>query len=249
MPVRGVIFDMGGTLLRYNAPGATWEETEKAGVRPVYALLREAGYSLPPEEEALARAWQHALDVWGNIATADVSDLKLHRQMRRVAALWGLPDLPDDLVERAGLAYMGAIQAHVCPLEGAAETLATLRRRGLRVGLISNTHWPGHYHLDDLKRFGLLPHLEHLIFSADVEAWKPGSEIFALSLRALGLAPQEAVYVGDSLYFDVWGAQQAGLRAVWIEQRHRWMPDGLQATPDATIQALPQLAAIVEQWR
>lgn len=249
MTVRGVIFDMGGTLLHYNAPDATWEETEKTGARVVYAVLRDAGYSLPPEDEALARAWQHALSVWSNIATADVKDLKLHRQMRLVAALWDLPDLPDDLVERAGLAYTGAIQAHVYPLEGAAETLAALRRQGLRVGLVSNTHWPGRYHLDDLERFGLLPYLEHLIFSADVEAWKPGSEIFTLSLQALGLAPEEAVYVGDSLYFDVWGAQQAGLRAVWIEQRHRWMPDGLQATPDATIQSLPQLTAIVEQWR
>jgi len=55
--------------------------------------------------------------------------------------------------------------------------------------------------------------------------------------------------VGDSLYFDVWGAQQAGLRAVWIEQRHRWMPDGLEATPDATIQSLAQLVTVVEQWR
>lgn len=249
MPVRGVIFDMGGTLLHYNAPDATWEETEKAGARPVYALLRDAGYSLPPEDEALARAWQHALNVWSNIATADVQDLKLHRQIRQVAALWGLPDLPDDLVERAGLAYMGAIQAHVYPLEGAAETLAALRQQGLRVGLVSNTHWPGRYHLDDLERFGLLPYLEHPIFSADVEAWKPGREVFALSLRALGLAPQDAIYVGDSLYFDVWGAQQAGLRAVWIEQRHRWMPDGLQATPDATIQSLPQLVAVIEEWR
>ncbi len=249
MPVRGVIFDMGDTLLHYNAPDATWEETEKEGARPVYALLRDAGYSLPPEDEALARAWQHALNVWSNIAAADVKDLKLHRQIRCVATLWGLPDLPDDLVERAGLAYMRAIQAHVWPLEGAADTLAALRQQGLRVGLVSNTHWPGCYHLDDLERFGLLPYLEHPIFSADVEAWKPGREVFALSLRALGLAPQEAIYVGDSLYFDVWGAQQAGLRAVWIEQRHRWMPDGLEAMPDATIQTLPQLVALVEQWR
>ncbi len=249
MPVRGVIFDMGGTLLHYNAPDATWEETENTGARPIYALLRDAGYSLPPEDEALARAWRHALSLWNSIATASVEDLKLGRQIRLMAALWGIADLPDDLVERAGLAYIGAIRAHVYPLEGAADTLAALRQRGLRVGLLSNTYWPGRYHLDDLERFGLLPYLEHLVFSGDVEAWKPGREAFALSLDALGLAPDEAVYVGDSLYFDVWGAQQAGLRAVWIEQRHRWMPDGLEATPDATIQSLAQLVTVVEQWR
>mgnify|MGYP005850278523 CR=1 FL=1 len=249
MPVRGVIFDMGGTLLHYNAPDTSWEETEQTGARPVYALLRDAGYALPTEEEALARAWQHALSLWAAIAELDVKDLKLDRQIRQIAALWGIADLPDGVVEQAGLAYMRAIQAHVWPLERAADTLATLRQRGLRVGLVSNTHWPGRFHVDDLERFGLLPYLEHMVFSADVEAWKPGREVFELSLNALGLAPGEAIYVGDSLYFDVWGAQQAGLRAVWIEQRYRWMPDGLEATPDATIQSLGQLATVVEQWR
>jgi len=127
VPVRGVIFDMGGTLLHYNAPDATWEETENTGARPIYALLRDAGYSLPPEDEALARAWRHALSLWNSIATASVEDLKLGRQIRLMAALWGIADLPDDLVERAGLAYIGAIRAHVYPLEGAAAPAGAAR--------------------------------------------------------------------------------------------------------------------------
>ena len=111
-------------------------------------LLSAAG------DEALARAWRHALSLWNSIATASVEDLKLGRQIRLMAALWGIADLPDDLVERAGLAYIGAIRAHLYPLEGAADTLAALRQRGLRVGLLSNTYWPVRYHLDDLERSG-----------------------------------------------------------------------------------------------
>jgi FMN phosphatase YigB (HAD superfamily) len=55
MPVRGVLFDMGGTLLHYSAPGANWEDTEKTGAAGVYALLQEADYELPSREQALTQ--------------------------------------------------------------------------------------------------------------------------------------------------------------------------------------------------
>jgi putative hydrolase of the HAD superfamily len=250
MPIRGVLFDMGGTLLHYSAPGANWEDTEKIGAEGVYALLQTAGYHLPPREQALEQAWDYARRLWASIVAQgqQVRNFWIDEQIEHLVALWGLPALPPPLVQRAAHAYMTAIQAHVWPLDGATETLAALRDQGLRIGLISNTHWPGHYHVADLERFALLPYLEHLIFSADVAAWKPGEQVFALGLEALQLAPQEAVYVGDTLYFDVWGAQQAGLRAVWIEQPHRWLPDGLDVTPDATIRALPDLVDVVRHW-
>jgi len=150
--------------------------------------------------------------------------------------------------ELAGL-YMSTIQSTVRPLDGAETTLRALRDSGLRTGLISNTHWPGEAHLYDLDRFGLTPYLEHLVFSSDAEAWKPAPDVFEMGLEGLDLAAGEAVYVGDSLYFDVWGAQQAGMRAVWIEQPDRWLPNGLTAKPDATIAALPDLLDVLQQWR
>lgn len=250
MPIRGVIFDMGGTLLHYNAPHATWEDTEKLGAQAVYAVLQEAGYALPPRDEALLQAWEYARALWARIVAQrqHVQNVLLDQQIQQIAGAWGVPSLSHPLLQRAAHAYMAAIQTHVRPLEGAADTLTALRHQGLRLGLISNTHWPGHYHIADLERFALRPYLEHLVFSADVAAWKPGPEVFALGLAALELDASEAVYGGDSLYFDVWGAQQAGLRAVWIEQEHRWLPDGLQVTPDATIRTLPELIEIVRRW-
>jgi putative hydrolase of the HAD superfamily len=107
--------------------------------------------------------------------------------------------------------------------------------------------WPGASHLPDLEQHGLIGYLEHLIFSADVETWKPNKEIFQLGLAEFDLAPDEAAYVGDSMYFDIWGAQQAGMRGVWIEQPYPWLPD-VQVTPDATIKTLPELLDVVDRW-
>jgi HAD superfamily hydrolase (TIGR01549 family) len=249
MPVRGVIFDMGGTLLHYTPPGMDWEETEKLGAASVYRVLREHNCSLLPEDEALPLAWDHAREMWFSlIENYDAKVLKLDVQLNDLAARWGAQNLPDDVARQLPSAYMTAIQAAVRPLEGAVDTLHTLHDQGMHLGLISNTVWPGSVHVEDLDRHGLIPYLEHLIFSADVEAWKPYPEVFQMSLAALDLAPDEAVYVGDSLYFDVYGAQQAGLRGVWIEQSHRWLPDGIEVTPDATIQTLPDLLNVLAGW-
>ena len=250
MTLRGVLFDLGGTLLHYNAPHTTWEDTEKTGARAVYGGLQAAGYSLPTEGESLDNAWEHALAFWSQIVNHyDPKTLKLDYFIRSMAAHWQIDNLPEPLVKSLGSAYIRAIQAHVHPLDSAANTLRALRDRGLRIGLISNTLWPGTAHLDDLQRHGLIDYIDHPIFSADVEAWKPHRAVFQLGLDALKLTPDETFFVGDALYHDIWGAQQAGLRAVWIEQPRFWVPDGLTVTPDVTIRRLPELLDIASQWQ
>lgn len=249
MALRGVIFDMGGTLLHYNAPNATWEDTEKTGAQGIYERLQAEGLTLPPRDTALETAWDYTFGMWTQLDQYQSADLKLNRFVDGVLRAWHITNASAALITAASEAYMTAIQQHVLPLEGAARTLRTLRERGLRVGLISNTLWPGAYHRHDLDRYGLTPYLEDLIFSADVDAWKPHAAIFQRSLDTLDLTPADTVYVGDSLYFDVWGAQQAGLRGIWIEQSTRRQPDDLDVTPDATIKRLPDLLAIVDAWR
>ncbi len=250
MPVHGVLFDLGGTLLHYNAPDTTWEDTEKTGARSVYQRLLDEGLTLPPEAESLDAAWTGALAFWTQIIDRyDPKTLKMADFLRAMAAAWKVDSLTDALIEALGPVYMRAIQAHVYPLEGAADTLCALRERGLRIGLISNTIWPGTAHLEDLERHGLLDLIDHEIFSADAEAWKPRREVFQLGLDALDLSAAETIFVGDALYHDIWGAQQAGMRAVWIEQERTWTPDGIIVQPDATIRRLPELLELVEAWQ
>lgn len=250
MTLRGVLFDLGGTLLHYNAPDTTWEDTEKTGARSVYRRLCDEGYTLPPEEAALNTAWDHTLAFWSQVTDHyDPKRLKLDGLLCSIAAQWAINNLPDDLVKALTLIYIRTIQAHVYPLDGAADTLCALRDRGLRIGLISNTLWPGSAHLEDLERHGLAAHIEHKIFSADVEAWKPYPAVFQLGLETLHLQPDEAIFVGDALYHDIWGAQQAGLRGVWVEHDRTWVPDHVTVTPDATIRHLPELLDIVTRWQ
>jgi putative hydrolase of the HAD superfamily len=59
------------------------------------------------------------------------------------------------------------------------------------------------------------------------------------------------VFVGDRLWDDVLGAQQVGMRTIWIPHSRipaEQIPDG-SARPGATAQRLLDVFAIVEAWQ
>jgi len=93
------------------------------------------------------------------------------------------------------------------PIAGAAETLSTLRARGLRLAVVAN--WdcalPEH-----LAAAGLLDRFDTVVTSARAGAAKPDPAIFELALRELGVDAGRAVHVGDEP-LDEQGALAAGL--------------------------------------
>ena len=255
MPLRGIIFDMGGTLLSYHPPHADpqhgWEGMEALGADGLRRFLLERGYPIPTPEDARARNFAIMERHWRQIGRGQDANPRLEDMLAEVLQDWGIPvaSVPNDLLNEAVAAYVAPVQAIVRPLPGAMSLLAGLQSRGLRLGLFSNTVWPGVYHMADLDRFGLAHFLECAFFSADVAAWKPAATVFEMTLAALDLRPEEAIYVGDHPYFDVYGAQQAGLRGVWIRSAE-WqlrLPD-LEITPDAIIEHLPDLLDVIEPW-
>jgi putative hydrolase of the HAD superfamily len=66
-----------------------------------------------------------------------------------------------------------------------------------------------------------LQSIEHVIISAEAGWRKPAAEFFAAVCRNVGLPAGQILVVGDDLVNDVQGAQSAGLRAVWYDQRDR----------------------------
>jgi putative hydrolase of the HAD superfamily len=94
--------------------------------------------------------------------------------------------------------------------------LATLRERGLRLGVVSNwdERLPGL-----LAGLGLAPLFDTVVTSSAVGVEKPDARIFQRALADLEVEPAAAVHVGDSRLEDIEGALAAGLHAVRIARR------------------------------
>jgi putative hydrolase of the HAD superfamily len=120
----------------------------------------------------------------------------------------------DDLERAYCLPILSALPA---PNAGAAEILADLGGRGVRLALICNTgRTPGTMLRIVLARLGLSGFLSVLTFSDEVGLRKPHPEIFLRTLAALGVSPSDAVHVGDDVTTDIAGARKVGMRAVHL---------------------------------
>jgi HAD superfamily hydrolase (TIGR01509 family) len=124
--------------------------------------------------------------------------------------------------------------------DGARPALERLRAQGIVLALVSNTmRSPGTTLRRLLERYGMLGSFAHTTFSDEVGVRKPDPEIFALTLRALGVEATAAVHVGDDPILDVLGARAAGLRVVQVTNSSQRASRGPQ--PDAVVRSLATL--------
>jgi putative hydrolase of the HAD superfamily len=112
-------------------------------------------------------------------------------------------------------AYTRPVLAHPPELSpNAARAVRELAARGVALGIVSNTgRTPGVVLRRVLERYGLLEYFGPVTYSDEVGVRKPAAEIFRLTLERAGVAPAEAVHIGDNPDADVVGAQGVGMRA------------------------------------
>jgi putative hydrolase of the HAD superfamily len=101
------------------------------------------------------------------------------------------------------------------PYPFTAQVLENLRKKGYRMGIISN--W------DDSARTILEKHhldrfFEHLVISSEVGSEKPDVEIFRRAMQAASVGPGECIYVGDNYYDDAVGSRKAGMETIIINR-------------------------------
>ncbi|HEV3365216.1 MAG TPA: HAD family hydrolase [Acidimicrobiia bacterium] len=237
MAIDGVIFDWGGTLAVDGALDrlSVWlRATERLAT-----VTGQDGHDLAAQFlEAERRLWARCEETGRSFTLLDVL----------AACVTGLSgDRRPAVLEEVSRSYLEVWASHLRHDNHAVSTLRRLRAMGLSIGLLSNTHWPAAFHERLLKRDGLTCLIDVRGYTSEMERAKPDPAAFRIVLDRLGLHPARVVFVGDRLRDDIWGAQQVGMRAVWI--RRPGAPGAEAVVPDAVIRHLPALPALLSGWR
>lgn len=246
MPLRAVVFDLFDTLVDLHMDGLplvtlngrTFPSTagvlhaEIARVAPV-ALGEFAAALRAVDEEVRGPRYEAGRE----FPTRERFDLVLTRL--------GVASDPT-LAERLTASHMRLLVQQVRHLTHHAEVLARLRAGKLLAVCSNFSH--SQTALAVLEAAGLRWHFDAILVSDAVGFRKPRPEIFRATLGALGVAPGEALHVGDSLSADVAGAAALGMRTAWITRRVASADDALAKhdgpQPDHVVSDLREIAEI-----
>lgn len=188
------------------------------------ALRRYLDLSEQEADDLLAEAWARHDEAWKQVETFGPGRMAAYCLEAR-----GIDD--DESIRRLTKEFEEAsIEAGVCAVEHAAETLGALRAANIRLGLVCDTGFtPGRVVHRLLDEAGLCDYLEVLCFSDEVGVPKPGNEIFAKALAELGARPPEAIHVGDLKRTDIAGAHDMGMHAARFKGVHDDKSDFVEA--------------------
>lgn len=231
--INAVLFDWGGTITRFH------------DVDMIDAWRVAARVLAPGRVEEVASALLHAEhEVWMRTTTT-LRSATTAEVLRNASTAVGLP-VDELLHEDAIVAYLEHWAPSTQARDDAYDVLTALRARGLRIGLLSNTHWPRDWHEEWLVRDRLLELFDARVYTSDLEHVKPHPEAFHELLRQVQVQPEEAVFVGDRQHDDVAGAAAVGMRTVWV--RNDVVPTA-DVTPDAVVEELAELVDVIDRWR
>jgi HAD superfamily hydrolase (TIGR01549 family) len=202
--LRAVLFDWGGTLMDDEWSDEIALEGHHAGLT---ALGRDG---LPDAAAFTTYLQEHEAELFP-AATED--EIEIAAVMTTSFREQGV-DLTDDDVRVFLRAAQDAWSSYYTLAASTHALLEALRARGLKLALVSNTASPEWLLRPVLERQGLVDRVDAIVLSSEVGKRKPSPAIFEHALAELGVAADEALFVGDRLAADVVGASRVGMKTV-----------------------------------
>ena len=260
MAITHILFDLDDTLVAEESSAeaaflATCEHArERYGVdshalhHAVRDRAREAWFSAPTNAYCQAVGIASWEGLWARFPGDDPNLKALRRwapAYRRDAWARALEDFgvrDATFAERLASIFPAERRARHVVFPDVEDTLAALRGT-FRLAILTNGT-PG-LQREKIAGSGLAHYFDAVTVAGEVGVGKPDARAFAAALEAAGATPGGTVMVGDSLRRDVQGAQQAGLRAFWLNRNGR--DRELDMMPDAEMTSLRELPTLLRR--
>jgi len=239
--IKAVLFDLGDTILEFGKVNTTKAFLE--GARVTHAFLKAQGqpvacFSWYFFRNLVRLRTKHLI---ANLLRQDFDSLEVlkavgarlgvrlsHEQWEQFAWLWYEP-----------LARCARIE------EDLPQTLDTLKRMGLKLGIVSNTFLNRASLERHLRLLGLQDFFPVQLYSYEFHVRKPSTEFFRIAVDKIGAPAGSILFVGDRIDNDIQPALETGMRAALKEA---YTNQGKKVPPEALrIRRLAELPALVER--
>jgi phosphoglycolate phosphatase len=230
--IQGILFDKDGTLLDYHA---TW-----------MPLNRQAALEVAGGDAALA---EHLLVSTGYDPRRDrfiANSLLASATNDEIAAVWAglLGADPVNTAARVTAYFESCSGETAVPVDGLAEAVATLKGRGLMLGVATNDSEDSAY--GSLEPFGVLEHFSYVVGFDSGHGGKPGPGMVQGFCAATGLDPSAVAVVGDSLH-DLEMGRSAGAGLLVGVLTGTSARDDLAAHAHHVIDSIVELEALLDR--
>lgn len=208
--IRAVLFDFGETLLTFGKVNTT--RIFRQGARLSYDFLKNQGQPVGNFEYY---CWRNLIAVrlrrWlSNITRKDFDALEL---LKKVGTKKGIK-LEQQQWEHLAWLWYEPLSKIAKAEPNIVETLTTLKKSGLKLGIVSNTFVNRFCLEKHLKQFDILDFFTARLFSYEFNFRKPDARIFKVAAERIGEPPENILFVGDRIHEDVEAAARVGMHAV-----------------------------------
>ncbi|MCX8072696.1 MAG: HAD family hydrolase [Candidatus Binatia bacterium] len=214
---QAVLFDLFGTLVHFSAEVTSLEAGQERWRRAMRWLAEAVAEQLPgcPFESFLEALSATTREIVGSRAP-DYWEVPSVERFRRALRRLGVEGPRQQVIaHELAETHMAHLVSGTAVDPCASAVLSELRRRGYRLGLVSNfDHAPAAYRT--LERHGLRSAFDAVVISAAFGRRKPHPSIFLSALQSLGAKAEDSWFVGDTYEEDIVGALAAGIRALWL---------------------------------
>jgi HAD superfamily hydrolase (TIGR01549 family) len=244
-PFRALLFDLFGTVVHF-APSVPAVEAATSQWRTAMHWLQEtAERELPRIRfDDLLTALMEVTQEIVHQRPPEYREVPSRERFRRALLRLGIDaEQAPPVAERLSLAHMSYLASTTMLPPAHLDVLERLASR-FCLGLVSNfDHGPTARRI--LADHGITRLFAAVVISDGFGRRKPHPEIFAAALRELDVALEEALFIGDSVSDDVVGAQNAGLKVVWLNPKRRPLPPDVKP-PEYELTELRELPVLLD---
>lgn len=211
MKYTDLIFDLYGTLADIHteddAP-LVWEKTA------LYMGFYGASY----EPEELRNAYKEELEKANAVSTGQgyecYPDMPIEPVFEKLFARKGVKDSLPALSTGAAQTMRIASLEFVRLYPGVKEALTALRKKGLRLWLLSNAQHV--FTAYEIEYLGLAPYFDGMYLSSDYQCRKPDKRFYDALITDRGLDASACLMIGNDLTSDIQGAKNAGMDSFYM---------------------------------